>query len=167
MNQFSANYQRVMAIAPCTAGFGFIVLEGSERLIDYGVKVVQGDKNSASLKKVADLIKYYQPKVIALETPTDKACRRRQRVQELLREIAQLASSKRIKIQSFSRSQIRKSFSPSNSFTKYQIALTLAEQFSELTVRLPAVRKPWMGEDKRMSIFDAAALALTHFLEEP
>jgi len=29
--------------------------------------------------------------------------------------------------------------------------------------RLPRLRKPWMSEDYRMSIFDAVALALTIF----
>lgn len=163
----SENNQRVMAIAPCTAGFGFVVLESPKRLIAYGVKGVHGDKNSSCLKKVAGLIEYYQPDIVALENPTDKACRRCQRIQELLREIVKLASTRKIKARRFSRSEMKKVCSPLGTATKYQIALTLAEQLSELAWRLPAVRKPWMSEDKRMSIFDAAALALTHFLEEP
>ena len=35
-------------------------------------------------------------------------------------------------------------------------------QFPELEKRLPRVRKPWMSEDERMSIFDAVALAIAH-----
>jgi hypothetical protein len=38
-----------------------------------------------------------------------------------------------------------------------------SELLPELTARLPRVRKPWMSEDERMSIFDAAAMALTYF----
>jgi Holliday junction resolvasome RuvABC endonuclease subunit len=153
------NNQRVLAIDPYTQGFGFALLEGA--LLDWGLKEAKGDKNSVCLKKITDLIEYYQPDVIVLENPTGEGSRRYLRVQELIQEIVKLASSKRIKSQSFSRSQIKKAFSTSGAFTKYQIANTIAEQFPELASRLPRVRKPWMSEDQRMSIFDAVALALT------
>jgi RNase H-fold protein (predicted Holliday junction resolvase) len=105
MRDSSANNKRVLAIDPYTKGFGFAVLEGPERLIDYGVKKVKGDKNCACLKKFAGLIERYQPEVIVLENPTGKGSRRGQRVKKLLKEILVLAASKRIKAQSFSWSQ--------------------------------------------------------------
>ena len=37
--------KRVLAIDPTTKGFGFAIMEGPERLIDWGVK---GVKNNAS-----------------------------------------------------------------------------------------------------------------------
>jgi len=160
MKQYSLN-RRTLAIDPCTKGFGFVVMEGPSLLVDYGVKGVMGDKNSACLKKIARLIEYYQPEMIVLENPIGKGSRRCLRVQELIVEISKLASSKEIKSQKFSRSQIRKAFSSLGAFTKYQIACSLAERFPELALRLPPVRKSWMSEDERMSVFDAVALALT------
>ena len=41
---------RVLAIDPSTRGFGFAVLEGPERLIDWGVKETKIDKNKRTLK---------------------------------------------------------------------------------------------------------------------
>lgn len=161
MRHSSANDRRVLAIDPYPRGFGFAVLEGPERLIDYEVKKVRGDKNSACLKRVNDLIGRYQPDVIVLGNPTGKGSRRVLRVQELTQEILKLASSKRIKARSISRLQIINAFSPSGAFTKHQIASRIAEQFPELALRLPPPRKRWMSEDERMSIFDAVALALT------
>lgn len=160
------NNQRVLALAPSSKGFGFAVLEGPERLVYYGTKEGQGDKNSPCLNKIADLIEYYQPEVIVLENPNDKACRRCLRVQELLQNIVKLASSKSIRARTFSRSQIKEVFSLSDTFTKHQIAHILAEQFPELALRLPPLRKPWMGEDKRMSIFEAGAIALSFYFSE-
>lgn len=43
---------------------------------------------------------------------------------------------------------------------KHDIAVAIADRFPELAPRLPRVRKPWMSEDYRMSIFDAVGLAL-------
>lgn len=98
---------RVLAIDPCTKGFDFAVLEGSQELTRYGVKTVTGDKKSASLKKIADLIELYRPQVMVLENPKGKGSRRCLRVQELLEEIVKLAASKRVKIRRFSRAQVR------------------------------------------------------------
>ena len=40
MRHPSAKNQRVLAIDPYSNGFGFAVLEGPKRLIDYGIKKV-------------------------------------------------------------------------------------------------------------------------------
>ncbi len=40
----------------------------------------------------------------------------------------------------------------------------VAERFPELARYLPPERKPWMSEDLKMAIFDAAAFALAFFL---
>lgn len=157
------NNQRVLAIDPCTQGFGFAVLEGTDQLIDWGVKEAKSDKNNVCLKKIAGLIEYYQPDVIVLENPIGKGSRRCLRVQDLIQEIIKLASRKKIKSRSFSRSQIKKAFSSSGAFTKYQIACAIVEQFPELSPYTPKERKPWMSEDQRMNIFDAVAQALTSF----
>ena len=126
----------MLAIDPYTKGFGFAVLEGPERLIDYGVKKVKGDKNCACLKKLADLIERYQPDVIVLESLTGKGFRRCQRVQQLLRESSKLAANKKIKTRSLSRSQIIKAFYSLGAFNKYQIASSIARQFPGLALRL-------------------------------
>jgi hypothetical protein len=50
-----------------------------------------------------------------------------------------------------------------NASTKHQIVSDVAHQFPELARQLPPARKPWMSEDERMAIFDAAALAVIFF----
>jgi len=44
--------------------------------------------------------------------------------------------------------------------TKHGRARLVADRFPELEPFLPPVRKIWMHEDDRMSIFDAASFAL-------
>ena len=46
---------RVLAIDPSTRGFGYAVLEGPNRLIDWAVKETKVDKTRMTLKFVADL----------------------------------------------------------------------------------------------------------------
>ena len=123
---------------------------------------MKGEKNAACLKKIAELVEYYQPEVIVLENPTGKGSRRCLRVQELIGEVVKLASRKRIKSRRFSRSQVMQAFASFGAVTKYQIAVEIVKRFPELESRLPRIRRPWMCEDERMSIFDAAALGLTN-----
>jgi hypothetical protein len=46
--------------------------------------------------------------------------------------------------------------------TKYQRAQAVIERFPVLTQKLPPKRKPWESEHYRMSMFTAAALAMTY-----
>jgi len=155
----------VLAIDPSTRGFGFAVLEGPNRLIDWGVKETKTDKNRRTLKIIAELIDQYEPSVIVLEDYAGKGSRRCLRVAELIDEISKLAVRRKVKVRSISRADLRQSFADSGARTKYEIATAIAKRFPELAPRLPRFRKPWMSEDYRMSIFDAVALALTFFFK--
>ena len=155
----------VLAIDPSTRGFGFAILEGPNRLIDWGVKETKTDKNKKTLKLVADLIERYQPRVIVVEDYSGKGSRRCRRVRELIEDISKLAAKRKIKIKSFSRVKVKQAFFESGALNKYEIASAIAKRFPELAPRLPRFRKPWMSEDYRMSIFDAVALVLTFFFQ--
>ena len=161
MSRASANDKRVLAIDPSTRGFGFAVLEGPNRLIDWGVKETKTDKRQRSLKLVAELIELYQPSVIVVEDSAAKGSRRCGRVQELIEAISKLALKRNIRVKSFARLKVKQAFAESGPTNKYEIAVAIAKRFPELTPRIPRFRKPWMSEDYRMSIFDAAVLAVT------
>jgi len=153
---------RVLAIDPSTRGFGFAVLEGPNRLIDWGVKETKTDNKKKSLKLIEDLIDRYQPSVIVVEDYAGRGSRRCQRIQELIDEISKLALKRKVRVRSFSRVKVKQAFAESGA-TKYSIALAIANRLPELAPRLPRFRKPWMSEDYRMSIFDAVAFGLTFF----
>jgi len=156
---------RVLAIDPSTRGFGFAVLEGSNRLIDWGVKETKTNKNARTLKLIDDLMDRYQPSVIVGEDYAGKGSRRCRRIQGLIKAISKRAAKRTIKVSSVSRAKVKQAFSESGAQTKQEIAVAIAKRFPELASRLPRFRKPWMSEDYRMSIFDAVAFGLTlvHF----
>jgi Holliday junction resolvasome RuvABC endonuclease subunit len=161
MKRSLANHPRLLALDPTSTGFGFVVIEGEE-LIDWGVNGVKGDRNKESLRKLGRLIDRYQPDVLVVEHYDRKSRRRTIRTKELIQELKRLAQQRVVQSRTISQSQIRAVFLEFGATTKHQIAVDIANRFPELVPSLPRLRKPWMSEDKRMSIFDAATLALTH-----
>jgi Holliday junction resolvasome RuvABC endonuclease subunit len=129
--------------------------------VDWGVKKVTRDKNAQSLKKAEDLIMQYQPAVLVLEKTSANGSRRSLRIRTLTQQINEMATVRKVKVKLFSRDQVLKSFITDRKGTKREVAEIIAQRFPvELGSSLPAKRKLWKSEDSRMTIFDAAALAL-------
>ena len=163
MSRAYAKDRRVLAIDPSTRGFGLAVLEGPERLIDWGVKETKTDKKRRTFKLIDELIERYRPNLIVVEDYAVKGSRRCGRVRELIHDISKLAETRKIKVRSVSRLKVKQAFAESGASNKYEIAVAIANRFPELAPRLPRYRKPWMSEDYRMSIFDAVAFGVTFF----
>jgi hypothetical protein len=73
-------------------------------------------------------------------------------LQRLLRGVTAEAKKYRI--------SVRKGSDGVEALTKYENARQVAEHFPVLVRSLPPPRKPWEGEDYRMSMFTAATLAI-------
>jgi len=161
MSQIHPKYLRILAIAPSTRGFGFAVLEEEETLVDWGVKSVEGDKNTRCLAKLKEIIAHYGPDVMVLQDPSRKGSRCSARIRTLTRRMIALGSSHKVSVKLFSRDEVRQTYFTGGAGTKHALAEILAKRFpAELGFRLPPKRRPWMSEDYRMAIFDAVALAL-------
>lgn len=165
MKTSTQSKKTVLALDPTSRGFGFVILQGPETLIEWGTRISDSEKDVAPLKRAAQLIDSCSPDVIVVEDCGDEDCRRSPRVRLLIEDILRLAVERDIKVCSFPRRRILAVLSQSGTGEKHQIATNIANQFPELLPRLPRVRKPWMSEDYRMAIFDAMALALTFFSE--
>lgn len=163
MTPRSTTTQRVFALDPYSRGLGFVVLEGPQHLIDWGLKESRRDKHVRGLRHVAQLIETYHPDILVIEAIQDPLCRRCPRVRELLHKMSQLAAEKKLKTRSFSRRAVQATFSEVSPVTKYEMMNAIVERLPELTPWRPPFRKPWMSESSRASIFDAVALALTYF----
>lgn len=160
MTRINRKHVRILAIAPTTKGFGYAVLEGSEELVDWGVKVIQGNRNREALAKAKEMIAHYEPRILVLEDTSAKNARRAPRIRALTSKIRALARSQKLRVAMFSQKQIRHAFFPDGKATKHSLAEIMTQRFpEELGSRLPPKRRAWMREDSRMSIFDAVALA--------
>lgn len=163
MNAKIINEPRVLALAPCVQGVGFVVFNGPQLPIDWGVKWTREEKNAKGVAKIAALIDCYQPDVVVFEDPHGEGSRRATRIENLLDAIAALVRQRKIDSARYSRDGVRQLFASDGATTKYQIATAIAEEIPELAPRLPAKRKIWLPEHANMSIFDAVSLALTYF----
>lgn len=163
---------RVLAIDPTTKGFAYAVFEGRDLVLDWGLTQVDPRrKNTLCLKRLDFLIARYVPDVLVIEACDGKASRRNGRVRSLIRDMTSLAAKRGVGVRAFSRSQIRAVFASSGKPTKRLIASEIARRLPELAPRLPRFRteprprglRLYEREVERMSIFDAAALAVTYF----
>jgi len=155
---------RVLAIDPTTSGFAYAIFEGPGFLLDWGLTQVRPEqKNALCLERIDALVARYLPDVVVLEAYDGKGSHRRRRVRSLIRSIQRLAVKRGARKRAFSRAEIRKAFGSLDKTTKHPIATEIAHRYPQLGWHLPGVRKFYESEDERMSIFDAAALAVTYF----
>jgi hypothetical protein len=151
--------QRVLAIDPYSRGFGFVLLEGADRLVDWGLKDVRDEKVHQTLAKLGELITLYEPTVLVIEDCAHPASRRCERIVDLIGEIIGFAHAKGLRTKTIAVTRVHAVFAMEGVSTKHGINGVIAQRFPELGRHRPKFRKPWMSEDERQAIFDAAALA--------
>ena len=138
---------RVLSIEVTHRGFAFVVLEGSERLIDWGARDIEGD-TSDFLSALGGVIDRYRPDVLVLEEPAHS--RKRQEARSWLAWSEQLA---------FDRG-LRSVPLPPLARSKDEVAEEMARLFPELEPHLPKPRKRWNGEARGIAKFVALERAL-------
>ncbi len=149
----------VMAVFPNTRGFGYAVFEGLLP-VDWGVSDVQGmNRNRTCVRRVAALMGRYNPDVLLLRDPTEA---RGRRIATLIEAIASLPRHADTACLAVSRLQVREAFGYLGRPTRQRIARAIADRIPFLEPLVPAPRKIWNSENRRMGLFDAVALALTY-----
>lgn len=151
---------RVLAVAPTTRGFAYVVFESALAPFDWGSHGISGPrKNAKFLQRLEAIIERCHPQVIVLQD----TMRRRARIRTLSLAIRHMAASAQIDVHIYHRAAIRRCFAPAGARTKVEIAHAIARMIPALSHRLPPTRKIWMSEDRRQSLFDAAALGLAYY----
>lgn len=155
-------YPLVLALYPTTRGFAFALFEGPLSPYDWGVSHTRGPfKNERCMKRIATLTLRYSPDAIILQDTSETGTYRAARIRRLNACIAEWAEDKGVPAFAYSRRQVRLCF-PSM-MTRQGIAEHIAKHIPALSRYLPPTRKIWASEDPHMSLFDVAALALTHY----
>jgi hypothetical protein len=152
---------RILAIDPSKTGFGFVVLEGVDQLLDWGVAKVWSKQPTAFVARIDGFVERWQPTIVVLEELATS--RRGTTARTQIGALIEYAQSKELSVELVSRRTVQRVFERTGS-RKFDIALTIAATFPELSARLPRLRKPWRSEDERMNIFDAASFALALLL---
>lgn len=154
----------VLAVYPFSKGIAFVLFEGLATPFDWGVKEIKGQqKNAKSIDAVNRIIDRYQPEVLVIEDASVAGSRRDKRIRELYHMLAHMARAESIDLYRYTKKEVAACFAMAGARTKYDIARAIATQIPAFSHRLPRYRKPWMSEDPRQSLFDAAALAVTFY----
>ncbi len=152
---------QILSLYPTTRGFGFALFDSERRLLDWGSVGVRGDnKNVETMRQMALLIARTHATKITTEDTRPKSARRHDRIRRLHALLIAEAHVRHIPLLRFTRAEVLRYFGAT---TKYELAKTVAGALPHLAHRLPPRRKPWMSEDTRQSLFDAAALGLMAF----
>lgn len=152
----------IIAIAPTSRGFGFAVFAAPTWVLDWGVKETRRDKNTLATAKIGAMIHDIKPAAVVIENWVHASCRRSERVRTLLWDIAVLTSKSGAAAMVYSRQHVRQALGAAGK-SKDTIAAAIASQLPALRPMLPPKRRIWQSEHHSMAIFEAAALAMTHY----
>jgi hypothetical protein len=115
------------------------------------------------MNKVTSLIHRYSPDVLVMQDTSVEDTRRVSRLAVLNTASGSLAQDLRIAVFTYSRAEVYSAFQSMEFTNKQMLAEIIAKHIPAFERHVPPPRKPWMSEDGRMGLFDAAALALLFF----
>ena len=125
--------KRVLAFDLHPLCFGFVLTEGPDELIDWGVRSFRHGANAVKLpmsKRLASLIDEYRPNALLVRVPRAGISRR-------AKMIGKLAAARRLPARTVSLDAIRKAF-PHSSRNKHEIAN--GRSFQRYQVRHSSIR---------------------------
>jgi len=158
--------KRILALDVRPRSVGYVVFEGRDRLLDWGVHSFRNGVNAVRIPlgtKIATLLEDFRPVVVVAQKPPSREKVNRERTQKMLELIRRKARLRGIQTHVLKRRAARNLFAGEERMTKHKIATALAHRFAELAPLLPPKRKCTDSEDYRMSIFDALACGAAYF----
>lgn len=153
----------VFAVHPYSRGFGWVLFEAPLAPADWGIVEAKKDRHARCLLRIEQILERYEPAILILEQFDRRPARRSARVKSLCAAIVHLAATRGVETAVYSRAVVRTCFSSVGASTRNDIAQIVALHVHAFRRHLPPPRKAWQGEDCRQCLFDAAALAMTHF----
>ncbi|MFV0571727.1 MAG: hypothetical protein ACK5M1_04740 [Xanthomarina gelatinilytica] len=155
-----------LCLYPNSIGFGYAVLSNALTVLNSQVVQVRPVSNKQAMKRIREIIDYYEPKVVVVEDYNGIGSRKSKRIQRMIDAIARYATKKHLKVHTYSRADIRYVFSSFNAHTKHEIACVIAENVKSMEYKLMKPRKASESEKYMVGAFDAVSLGITHFYME-
>lgn len=151
--------ERVLAIYLTYRGFGYVILDEPDVTVDWAHLNVIGHDNTVFANKITQLITNNAIDKVLTFGPN----KRPTRIQENIKSLRSICKRQKTALKTFSKSEISNVFEAFGSYTKYERATLISKLLPDLLAKLPPKRRAWDSEDLRMSIFEAASLALVYF----
>jgi RNase H-fold protein (predicted Holliday junction resolvase) len=155
---------RIMALDIRRRRVGYAIFEAPLRFLDWGV--LGSRYCPPETGRIRSLSQLLHPSVVVLGRIPQKGRRNNSQTKTLFRAVQAEIRRSSVPIVYIGERLVRNFFHRYGAHGKQAVAVLLAKAFPELAGKLPPPRKVWQAEARRMSIFDAAALALTYFTLE-
>lgn len=151
------------ALHATSRGFGFVVFEGPFTPHDWGTVVARGEKNAVCLRKLDLMLERYQPETLLLEAFGKGSSFRSERITRFYKAAVSLAASQGVDVHVYAFGDVKAAFASVGARTRQEIAEAVGRHIDAFGHGLPKPRKPWQSELRRMAMYCAAALVLTHY----
>ena len=152
----------VLSLYPNMHGLGYVLFETELRAVDWGIKTARRRKHETAMKQTNSLLRAFSPQHIILPTRAPVVSGSR-RLHKISTDIALLAENVGSHVHWYSRTDIKSCFAKHGAESKDAIVNVIARLLPEFQQHVPPRRRIWMSEDYRMGLFDAVALAMTHY----
>jgi hypothetical protein len=156
----------VLGLHPTARGFGWAAFSDPFTVHSHGVYSSGKDKHVGILAESGRLFRRLKPEVLVLEAFDAESSQRSKRIRKLCLQIVNLAADRNLEVQVYRKGDVLDAFRTVGARSRHEIAEAVARHVGGLSHYLPGARKEWVGEDRRMSRFCAAALVLTHYHAE-
>jgi len=153
----------VLAVKPNHRGFGWVAFEGPFTPYDWGIVERRRRKYEGSLAALEKIIARLNPESVLLEAFERPGSKRVSRTQRVSRGMVALAADRGIDVAIYTRGDVQGCFAAVGAKTRDEIAAAVARHIDAFRHRLPKPRRAWEGGDRRLTLFAAAALVLTHY----
>jgi len=153
----------VLAFYLNSKGIAYGFVDSPSLGIESGYKTYKPISSRRCLRQAQVYLEYFKPDIVLLEDTESHVSYKRNRIKNLIEDIAIAAENQHLKVTRYTREDIRKEFEPFSAITKYEIAKQIASWHSEYEDRLPKIRKLYTSESYSMAEFDALSLAYTHY----
>ena len=157
---------RLLALELRSAKFGFVVFEGPTKLLDWGVRRIgtRGNVRASVSVKIRPLVAVHAPSLVIYRSRRRLSAHAKRRFAALTQAIRSEAKSSSIKVRTVSPERVRHFYAAHGQSTKHEIAAWIANQFEELSWKLPQKRKAYQSEAHNTVMFDAAATGAAFLL---
>ena len=158
--------QRILSLDLRARRFGYAVFEGPHTLLDWGIRTHENGERSLMEYRLDSLRSMFAPSIILVRKTKESHRVGQSMIGHGLRAVKAFAKRVMVVVRVIDGSSLRKFFSEDAKVNKHDVARMVADQFPELSWRLPPKRKPWQTEPTRQSIFDAASLGVFYFAQQ-
>lgn len=158
--------KRLLALEIRASRLGFAVFKGPTRLLDWGVRSFEDDHNtlrSSVSDRIAVLLAFYEPFALVTRGRICHAASHKRKLAKIVSAIRVESRRSSTRFVVLTTSQVRNSFFSNGKITKHDLALSVAQQFEELTWKLPRRRKFYQSEAPAMVVFEAVANGIAFF----